>query len=99
MLGGQNHVSSTKESVRTSGENGNIIAFDIEGHFGTFTAANPIALQSFDRFRPIKRFEFINEALSIFCDAEHPLTKWATLNRFSFFLPLFDFLIREDSSH
>ena len=93
MLGGEDHVGGAEEGVGAGGEDGDVIAFDIEGDLGSFRAADPVALEGFDGLWPVERLEFIDEALGVFRDAEHPLAERAAFDGFAFFLPFLDFLV------
>src|SRR5438094_1284805 len=63
-----------------------------------FASANPIALQQFDSFRPIKALEFIEQSLRISSDAQHPLPHWSSNNRKAANLAfsIYNLLIRQD---
>ena len=54
MLGSKHHVGCAEESIGTSSEDSDVIALDIEDDLGAFRAADPIALEGFDRLRPIE---------------------------------------------
>ena len=95
MLGREHHVSRTKQRVRTGGENGDRVAVQLEVHLRAFAAADPVFLEQLDAFRPVERVEFVDEALRVFGDPQHPLAERAALDGVAFGFPLFDFLVGE----
>src|SRR2546421_1398034 len=87
MLRREHHVGRTVESIGSRGENADFsFRFPVSGFrnwkvdFRAFTAANPIALEQFDSFRPVESFEFSDQTLRISRDAQHPLPHRAAHN-------------------
>ena len=107
MLGGEDHVGGSEEGVGAGGEDGDVVIhrraacapLDGEGDFGTFRAADPVSLEGFDGFGPVEGFEFVDEALGVFGDAEHPLAEGAALDGLAFGFPFLDFFVGEDGAH
>ena len=99
MLGSKHHVGRSEESIGTSSEDGDVIALDIEDDLGTFRAADPIALEGFDRLRPIEWFELVDETLGVFGNAKHPLPQRTALDGFAFVFPLLDLFVGQDGAH
>ena len=99
VLGSEDHVGRSEEGIGSSGEDGDVVTFDIEDHFGAFTATDPVALEGLDRLGPIEGFQFIDETLGVFRNAKHPLTERTTFHCFAFRFPFFDFLIGKHGAH
>ena len=98
VLGSEHHVGGAEERVGTGSENGDVIAFDIEGDFGALGTADPVLLEQLDAFGPIEWLEFVDQALGVFCNAQHPLAQRAAFDGVAFRFPLFDFLVGEDGA-
>ena len=58
-----------------------IIAFDSEVDLRPFAAADPVDLQLFQPFGPVKEFEVLEEPVGIGGDLQHPLTEGAQIGR------------------
>ena len=66
-LGSQYHKRHTKDGVGTGRENQQtlITVGNREGHFGTLTVANPVALRFLNRFGPFESLQVTQQATSI----------------------------------
>ena len=73
VLRGEDHVGGAVEGVRSGGKDGDLVTLDVEVDFGTGGFANPVFLQKFDGFGPVKGLKLVDEAISVFGDAQHPL--------------------------
>ena len=74
MLGREHHVSRTIERVWPRGKDMDfLLVVDLELDLRAFASTDPVALQQFDSLRPIESVEFIEQALRISGDAQHPL--------------------------
>ena len=49
----------------------------IETHMRPLAPSNPIPLEQLDAFRPVEAVEFVDEALGVGGDAQHPLAHGA----------------------
>ena len=111
MFGSEDHVSGSKQRVGPCGEDGDGVwcsrlgcfrgqsrgLHHIKTHMRSLAAADPIPLEQLDAFRPVEAVEFVDEALGIRRDAQHPLAHGATLDGESadFAFAVHDFFIRE----
>ena len=93
MLGRQYHVGRAEECVGAGGENGDFLAAHGKDHFRTLAAADPVFLKQLDAFRPIKAIEFVDQALGVLRDAQHPLTQRSAFDGVAFGLPFLDLLV------
>ena len=100
VLGGEHHVGRSKQGVRAGGEHFNrgIKLLKLESNGGTLAAADPIFLQQLDAFRPLEGLEFVDEALGVGGDAQHPLAQRAAFDAVAFGFPLFDFFVSQDGA-
>ena len=98
MLRSEHHVGGSEECIRSGGENGDLTALDIEGHFCAFRATDPVALECLDPFRPVEGFQLVDQALCVLRNTQHPLAQRTALDGVTFRFPLFDFLIGEDGA-
>ena len=60
VLGSEDHIGGPEEGIGSSGEDSNRFAIDREIDFCSFATTNPVALKSFDGFRPVEWFEFVD---------------------------------------
>ena len=96
MLGGEHHVGCAEEGVGAGCEDGDRFASaDGEIHLRAFAAADPVFLEQLDAVRPVERVEFVDEALGVFRDAQHPLAQRAAFDGVAFGFPFLDFLVGE----
>src|SRR5215510_16586119 len=86
--------------VGTCCENANfLVAFvDLEVDFRAFASADPVALEQFDSFGPIKPVEFIEQSLRIRGYTQHPLPHRSSHNReaANFAFAIYNLLVRQD---
>src|ERR671918_2892899 len=78
MLGSEHHVSGPIKRVRAGGEDANFVTGVTDPGYSkidlrAFAFPNPILLEQFDRFRPSKPIELVDQSLRICGDAQHPL--------------------------
>ena len=72
VLGSEHHVGGAEEGIGTGGEDFDDFGFvtgDFKLNLRSFAATDPVALESFDGFRPIEWLELIDEALGVIGDA------------------------------
>src|SRR5215208_4841990 len=71
------------KGVRSRGENANPLIYILnrEIDLRALAPANPVTLEQFDSFRPIKTLELIEQSVRISRDAQHPLPHWSLNNR------------------
>src|SRR6516164_7059680 len=86
--------------VGSGSENANLLIqiLNLEIDLRACASANPIALEQFDSFRPIKAPEFIEQSLRIRSDAQHPLPHRSSNNRKAANLAfsIYNFLVCQD---
>ena len=100
MLGGNDHVGRTEEGVGSGGKDGDLgLAVGnrrhVEDDVRALAAADPVFLEQLDAFRPVEGVEFVDQALRVFRDPQHPLAQRAALDGVAFGFPFFDFLVGE----
>ena len=95
---GEDHVGGSKEGVRPGGVNGDGFPVQGEVHFRPFRFAYPVALEQFDGFRPVQRLQFVNEALRVVRDAQHPLAQGAAFHPVALGFPFLHFLVGQDGA-
>ena len=102
MLGRENHVGRSEKRIRTGGENLHVALgiFYLEFYQGTLAAADPVSLKQLDALGPVEPVEALDETISKRRNAQHPLTKRATLDGKSADLALAinHFLVRQNGS-
>ena len=108
VLGGEDHVGGAEEGVGAGGEDCYFVTGLIgladgirrhgEDHLCSFGAADPVALEELDGVGPVEGFEFVDEALGVFGDAQHPLAEGAAFDGVAFGFPFLDFLVGEDGA-
>src|SRR5262245_12056614 len=83
MFGREHQESTAVKRVGSGSENPNLLIciLNLEVDFRAYASANPIALEQFDSFGPIKAVEFIEQSLRISGNAQHPLSHWSSNNR------------------
>ena len=99
VLGGKHHVGGAEKGIGAGGVHGDGVALAVEVHFGTGGLANPVALEELDALRPVERFEFVDKALGIGGDAQHPLAELAALHDVALALPFLGFFVGEHGAH
>ena len=96
MLGGEHHVGRAEQGVGPGGEDRDLMvaaAADLKHYLRAFAAADPVFLQQLDALRPVERVEFIDQALGVGGDAQHPLAQRTAFDGVAFGFPLLDFLV------
>src|SRR5258708_4336944 len=85
-------------SSRSENANPLIYFLNLEIDLRALASANPIPLERFDSFRPIKALEFIEQSIRISSDTQHPLPHWSSNNRKAANLAfsIYNLLIRQD---
>ena len=56
-------------------------------------------MEGLDGVGPVEGLEFVDEALGVFGDTQHPLTERAAFDGLAFRFPFFDFLVGKDGAH
>ena len=101
MLWSDHHKGSTKQSVWTSGKDGQsfFVILNLKGDFGTFGTTNPVFLGGLDFFWPFDVVDIFEKFISIGSNLEEPL-----LHLFLFYFvatapafAVFDLFVREHS--
>src|ERR1700736_5903690 len=80
MLWREHQESAAIKRVWSRGEHADLLfvmIVDLEIDLCAFAAPNPISLKQFDPFRPIKSFQFIDQAFGVSGDPQHPLPHWS----------------------
>jgi hypothetical protein len=95
MLGREDHVGRAEEGVGPRREDGDLLTSDGEIHLRSLASSDPVFLEQLDALGPVEAVEFVDEALGVGGDAQHPLLERTALDGVAFRSPFLDFLVRE----
>src|SRR4029434_3127764 len=100
MFRSEHQECTAVKRVGTRSENANLLirVLNLEVDFRTFASADPVALEQFDSFGPIKSREFVEQSLRICSDTQHPLPHRSSHNReaANFAFSVNNLLVRQD---
>src|SRR5262249_44598806 len=86
--------------VGSGSENANLLihVLNFEIDFRAYASADPVALEQFDSFGPIKSREFVEQSLGIRSDTQHPLPHRSSYDReaANFAFSIYNLLVRQD---
>src|SRR5215831_11622904 len=86
--------------VGSGSENANLLihVLNFEIDFRAYASADPVALEQFDSFGPIKSREFVEQSLRIRSDTQHPLPHRSSYDReaANFAFSIYNLLVRQD---
>src|SRR4030095_6150175 len=86
--------------VGSGSENANLLihVLNFEIDLRAFASADPVALEQFDSFWPIKSREFVEQSLRVRSNTQQPLPHWSTYDRepANFAFPIHNFLVSQD---
>src|SRR5215467_2334170 len=100
MFRRQHQECTTVKRVWSCCENANplIHVLNLEIDLRALASANPVTLEHFDSFRPIKALKFVEQSLRVRGDTQNPLPHRSSHNREAANLAfsVYNFLIRQD---
>src|SRR4030095_8867370 len=100
MFRSEHQECTAVKRVGTRSENANLLihVLNLEVDFRAFASADPVALEQFNFFRPIKPLEFVEQSLRIRGDTQHPLPHRSSHNReaANFAFSIYNLLVCQD---